>query len=36
MDLKKTGWEGTEWIHTVQDWGKWQAAVNMAINILVS
>jgi hypothetical protein len=33
MDLKKTGWEGMEWIHMVQDWGKQQAAVNMVINM---
>ena len=34
MDLKKTGWEEMEWIHMVQDWGKWQVAANVTINIM--
>jgi hypothetical protein len=31
--LKKTGWDGVDWIHLVQDRDQWQASVSMAINL---
>jgi hypothetical protein len=27
--------EDVDWIHLAQDWDKWQALVNMVLNILV-
>jgi hypothetical protein len=33
MDLKETGWDDTDWINWPQDRAKWQAFVNMVMNI---
>jgi len=27
MDLKKTGWEGTNWMHPAQDSNQWRDLV---------
>jgi hypothetical protein len=35
-DLTEIGWEGVDWIHLVQDRGKWWAAVNTEMNLRVS
>lgn len=35
MNLKKTGWEDKDWIHWAQDRNKWQAIVNMVMNLWV-
>jgi hypothetical protein len=32
--VKKVGWEGVYWIHLAQDRDKWQAVVNMVMNLL--
>lgn len=29
MDLMEVGWKGMDWIHVTQDWGKWQAVLNV-------
>jgi hypothetical protein len=36
MDLREIGCEGVEWIHLAQTKGKWQALVNMVMNLLGS
>jgi hypothetical protein len=33
MYLKETGWEDREWMCLAQDKGKWQAVVNMVMNL---
>jgi hypothetical protein len=35
MNLKETGWEDMDWIHLAQDRNKWQAVVNMVMNLWV-
>jgi hypothetical protein len=35
MDLRKTGWEGVEWMHLAQDRKEWRALVNRVMNIRV-
>jgi hypothetical protein len=35
MNLKDTRWEGMDWIHLAQDRDKWQALVNMIMNLWV-
>jgi hypothetical protein len=35
MDLRKTGWEGVDWIHQAQDKDKWRAVVNTVMNLRV-
>jgi hypothetical protein len=34
-NLKEKGWEDTDWIHWTQDRNKWQAVVNMVMNLWV-
>jgi hypothetical protein len=36
VDHKEKGWEGMDWIHLVQETEKWQALVNMVMNLQVS
>jgi hypothetical protein len=31
MYLKIVGWEGMDWVHLVEDWDKWHAAVGMLL-----
>jgi hypothetical protein len=35
MDLKETGWGGTDWIDLVQDMDQWRALVNTVTNLRV-
>jgi hypothetical protein len=35
MELRETGWDGTDWIDLAQDSDQWRALVNMAINFRV-
>jgi hypothetical protein len=35
MDVRKTGWEGVEWIHLAQDRDQHLALVNTIINLQV-
>jgi hypothetical protein len=35
MDLVEIEWGGVVWICLAQDWNKWRALVNAAVNILV-
>jgi hypothetical protein len=35
MDLRKTGWEGVDWLHLAQDKDQWQAVVNTVMNLRV-
>jgi len=35
MDLQEVGCRGMEWIELVQDRGRWQALVNVALNFRV-
>jgi len=32
MDLRKTGWEGVDWIHLAHDRDQWWALVNTIMN----
>jgi hypothetical protein len=34
-DLRKIGWGGVEWNHLAQDRGRWQAVVNVVMNLHV-
>jgi hypothetical protein len=36
MDLKKTGFEGVQWIQLAQDKVQWRALVNTVMNFRVS
>jgi hypothetical protein len=36
MDLQEVGLEGKEWIDLAQDRNRWQALVNVAMNLRVS
>jgi hypothetical protein len=33
MYFKEVGWMGVNWIHLVQDKGRWHAFVNMVMNL---
>jgi hypothetical protein len=33
VDLKEMRWEDMDWIHLAEDRDKWQAVVNIVINI---
>jgi hypothetical protein len=33
MYLKELGWEGVDWIDLAEDWVKWWAVVNKALNL---
>jgi hypothetical protein len=35
MDLEEVEWERVDWIYWAQDSDKWQALVNMAMNLRV-
>jgi hypothetical protein len=35
MDLRETGWRTVEWIQLDQDRGRWQALMNMVMNLRV-
>jgi hypothetical protein len=35
MDLRRTGWSGTGWIHLVQNKDQWRALVNMVMSLSV-
>jgi hypothetical protein len=36
MDLGEVGWGNVDWIGLAQDWDKWRALVNSAMNLRVS
>jgi hypothetical protein len=36
MDLQKVGCEGMDWISVAQEWDRWQAFVNVLMNLQVS
>jgi hypothetical protein len=36
MGLRKTGWEGVDWIHLTNDREEWWALVNTVMNLWVS
>jgi hypothetical protein len=36
IDVKKIGWEVTDWIHLAQDKDHWWALVNTVMNFWVS
>ena len=36
INLQKVGWGGMEWIALAQDMGRWQAVVNVIMNLAVS
>jgi hypothetical protein len=33
MDLREVGWRGMDWIDLIQDRDRWQAVVNVVINL---
>jgi hypothetical protein len=33
MDLRETGWKGTDWIQLAQDRDRWRVLVNTVINL---
>jgi hypothetical protein len=35
MDIRKTGWEGVDWIHVAPDRGQWCALVNLVMTLQV-
>jgi hypothetical protein len=35
VDLRKTGWEGVEWVHPTQDRDRWRDVVNAVMNLRV-
>jgi hypothetical protein len=35
MDLGKVGWKGVDWLHVVEDRDKWQALLNVVMNLKV-
>ena len=35
MDLQEVGWYGMDWIDLAQDRDRWEALMNLVINILV-
>jgi hypothetical protein len=35
MDLRETGWDGTDWINLTQDRDQWRALVNAVMNLWV-
>jgi hypothetical protein len=32
IDIRKTGWDGVDWIHLAQERDQWRALVNMVMN----
>jgi hypothetical protein len=35
MDFQEGKLEGIDWIHLAEDWGQWQALVNMVTKLQV-
>jgi hypothetical protein len=35
LDLRETGWDGTDWIYLAQDRDQWRALVNTVMNLQV-
>jgi hypothetical protein len=35
MDLRKTGWEGVDWMHLAQDTDKWRVLANTVVSLRV-
>jgi hypothetical protein len=35
MNLKEIRWDGVDWINLAQDRDKWQALMNMVINVWI-
>jgi hypothetical protein len=35
MDLRKTGWDGMDWIELAQDRDQWMPLVNTVMNLRV-
>jgi hypothetical protein len=35
IDVRKIGWDGTDWIDLVQDRDRWKALVNTVMNLQV-
>jgi hypothetical protein len=35
-DLKELGWEGVDWIDLTKDRDRWQAAMNVVMNLQVA
>jgi hypothetical protein len=35
MDLRETGWDGTDWIDLAQDRNQWKSLVNTVMNLWV-
>jgi hypothetical protein len=35
MDLRKTWWEGVDWIHLAQERDRWRSLVNTVMNFRV-
>jgi hypothetical protein len=35
IDLRKTGWDGMDWIDLAQDRAQWRALVNTVMNLQV-
>jgi hypothetical protein len=33
MDLQEVGWQGMDWIDLAQDRNRWQALVNVVMNL---
>jgi hypothetical protein len=33
MEFKEIGWESMDWIHLAEDWGQWQAFMNMILKL---
>jgi len=35
MDLQEVGWGGIDWVDLAQERDRWQALVNLGMNLLV-
>jgi hypothetical protein len=33
MDLRRIGWDGTDWIYVAEDTDQWRALVNTVMNL---
>jgi len=34
-NIQEVGWEGTDWNDLAQDWNRWLALMNAAMNLLI-